>query len=180
MGLYCSPQYRITSACETAWERATEYDNKLVAAKAWAAIFAVREWAYTVEQKEEEVPAKQPAPTWRDLVRTLQENANLQTQLKAWRPRSVQIGVDIPTSGDPGAYEHDSPEQKFVEYLSFWRKRNYGKMAQCLALSTLKFHTSINALAGELREYYEPRVLKSFTLLEVHDFAPAVTTIKVQ
>ncbi len=156
------------------------YDNKLVAAKAWAALFAVREWAYAVEQKEEEAPAKQPAPTWRDVIRTLQENANLQTQLKAWRPRSVQIGVDIPASGDPGAYEHDSPEQKFVEYLSFWRKRNYGKMAQCLALSTLKFHTSINALAGELREYYEPRVLKSFTLLEVHDFAPAGTTILVE
>ncbi|HYU76142.1 MAG TPA: hypothetical protein VEL31_26005 [Ktedonobacteraceae bacterium] len=156
------------------------YDNKLVAAKAWAAIFAVREWAYTVEQKEEEVPAKQPAPTWRDLVRTLQENANLQTQLKAWRPRSVQIGVDIPTSGDPEAYEYGSPEQKLAEYLSFWRKRNYGKMAQCLALSTLKFQTSINALAGELREYYELRALKSFTLLEVHDFAPAGTTISVK
>ena len=156
------------------------YDNKLVAAKAWAALFAVREWAYTVEQKEEEASARQAPLTWRDVLHTLQANAHLQTQLTAWRPRSVQSGVDIPACGDPEAYEHGSPEQKLVEYLLYWRKRNYGKMARCLAVSTLRFHKSINALAGDLRDYYERRALNAFILLEVHDFARAGTTISVQ
>jgi len=156
------------------------YDNKMVAAKAWAALFAVREWAYKVEQKEVVAPPKQRSSTLLDTLRTIENTAKLQSQLKEWHPRSLHIRVDIPTSGDPETYEHGGPEQKLVEYLSYWRKRNYGKMAHCLALSTLKFHKSLNALAGELREYYEPRVLKSFTLLEILDPAPAVTTIKVQ
>jgi hypothetical protein len=156
------------------------YDNKMVAAKAWAALFAVREWAYKVEQKEVKAPPEQPSSIWRDIFRTLQDNAKLQSQLKEWHPRSLQVGLDISASGEPEAYEHGGPEQKLVEYLTHWRKRNYGKMAQCLAVSTLRLHKSINALAGELREYYEPRILKSFTLLEVQDSAPAVTLIQAR
>ena len=48
------------------------YDNKMVAAKSWAALFAVREWAYKVEQKEVNAPPEQPAPTWRDISELFQ------------------------------------------------------------------------------------------------------------
>ncbi len=156
------------------------YGNKMVAAKAWAALFAVREWAYKVEQKEVEAPPEQPATPWRDLFHTLQNNAKLQSQLKTWHPRSLQVGVDIPALGEPETYEQNSPEQKLVEYLTYWRKQNYGKMAQCEAITVLRLHKSINALAGELREYYDQRTLQSFTLLAVDDPAPALTTIRVQ
>jgi len=79
-----------------------------------------------VEQKEVKAPSEEPSPTWNDIFRTLQDTAKLQSQLKSWQPRSLQIGLDIPTSGEPEAYEHGSPEQKLVEYFSYWRKRNYG------------------------------------------------------
>ncbi len=151
--------------------------NRLFASRGWIAydMFNV-----DIAQAAVKAPPDQPSPTWRDTLRTIQDNAKLQSQLKAWCPRSLEVGVDIPASDDPEAYEHGGPEQKLIEYLSYWRKRNYGEMAHCLAISTLRLHKSINVLAGELREHYEPRILQSFTLLEVHDPAPAVTTIQVE
>lgn len=163
------------------------YDTKMVAAKSWAALFAVREWAYKVEQKEVKAPPAQPPTTLRDTSHTLQDavkvhsqNTKVHSQIEAWHPRSLQIGVDIPVSGGPEAYEQGGPEQKLVEYLSYWQKGKYGNMAQSLAVTALSLHTSVNALAGDLRDYYKENILKAFVLLDVHDSAPSATVIKVQ
>lgn len=156
------------------------YDNKMVAAKSWAALFAVREWAYKVEQKEVKAPPEQPAPTWRDIFRTLRDNNDQQSQLKVWHSRSLQIGLDIPASGELESYENGSPEQKLIEYLSYWHKCNYGYMAQCFSISTLKLYKSEHVLASDLAKHYKMLVIDSFKIIELKDSAPAVTTIQVQ
>jgi hypothetical protein len=39
---------------------------------------------------------------------------------------------------------------------------------------------SINTVAGEMREWYAPKQLKSFEVPEVQDQAPAITVLKVK
>jgi len=56
------------------------YDTKMVAAKSWAALFAVREWAYKVERNEVKAPPEQPPTTLRDMWRSLQDAAKVYSQ----------------------------------------------------------------------------------------------------
>jgi hypothetical protein len=153
------------------------YDNKMVAAKAWAALFATQGWAVKVEKGEVNKPSEQPKKGWGDLLRQINENNTDKALLNAWTPRNIQVGVDIPVSGEPNAYEHDTPEKKLVEFLSYWSKGNYGHMARCLPVAE---QNRMSKVAGELRAHYETSNLRKFKLLDLEDRAAAVTIIKIK
>ena len=156
------------------------YDNQVVAAKAWAALFAAREWAIKVEQGQVTEPAPEPNPGWRELFRQIAENAEDKKRLDAWTPRSLQPGEDIVESGEAAAYGEGSPEQKLAAFLAYWRARNYGYMADCLPYSPYRLERGRGEVARQLREHYGAKRLKSFALLELEDHAPAMTIIKTR
>lgn len=149
------------------------YDNQVVAAKAWAALFAAREWALKVERGQVTEPVPEPNPGWRELFQQFAENAGDQKRLDAWKPRSIQLG-------EAAAYGEGTPEQKLTAFLAYWHARNYGYMADCLPYSPQRLERGRGEVARQMREYYGAKRLKSFALLELEDHAPAMTIIKTR
>ncbi len=153
------------------------YDNKMVAAKAWAALFAAREWALKAERKELTASPEKPKKGLGDLFRQLQENAETKAWLDAWEPHDVQPGLDIPVSGAPEEYNQGAPERKLAEFLAYWFDRNYGGMARCLPWFD---RGHLDKTAGEMRAQYASKTLQAFEFLEVRDEAAGVTEIRAK
>lgn len=102
------------------------FDNQIVAAKTWAALFALREWAIKVLKGELHEPPEKPQPTIAENLRTIGEISIDRFKIDQWTPRGITPGVNVPISGEPTDYEEGSPERILVEFLSAWKKRNYG------------------------------------------------------
>lgn len=151
------------------------YDSQLVAAKAWAALFAARDWALKVEHGTVAAPPPEPKASWHGLFQQILNNADDKARLERWAPRHLTPGVDIGRSGDPDAYQQGTPERRLAEFLSAWRARNYGEMAQCLPRNPYEENWSINNVAGQLRAYYQGRLLQGFELQAIDDQAAAVS-----
>jgi len=156
------------------------YANKVVAAKTWAALFAVRDWAVKVERGEQSEPAREPKPTMREILQDLKEHQQwselFKESLENWKPRSLNVGVNIPGTGDIEDFPENTPERELVEFLTYWKRKNYGYMANCI-WSGLSYET--NKAAGKVREHYGTSNLVNFELLEIVDENSAVTEIKV-
>lgn len=163
------------------------YDNKIVAAKTWAALFAVREWALKVEKGDTKPPPEQPKlslrETARDLFHQIQENsrrqADFDARFKAWTPRTINVGTDIPASGLPNVFDEDTPERKLAEFFFLWSKGNFGHMAQnCLTFSDKKYYGK--KLPLRLKERFALKHFRAFEIIEIQDEAPALTVIKAK
>lgn len=163
------------------------YDNKIVAAKTWAALFAIREWALKVEKGETKPPPEQPKPslreTARDLFHQIQEHsrkqADFDARFKAWTPRTIHVSTDIPASGLPDVFEEGTPERKLAEFFSLWAKGNFGHMAQyCLTVSDKKYYGK--KLPLRLKERFAAKRFRAFEIIEIQDEAPALTVIKAK
>lgn len=155
------------------------YANKTVAAKSWAALFAVRDWAAKVEGKQLKAPLPKPETTLDEIAQTLQEHAewkdSFDKHLENWKPRIINFGKDFPQTGNTENYGVDTPERKIVEFLHLWKKKNYGHMARCVwSLFQRK------DLAKRVRKTYGDYELKSFELVEVIDEAPSISEVIVQ
>ena len=156
------------------------YANKIVAAKTWSALFAVRDWAIKAERNELSEPLPEPKPTWSGLFNQIQEHNNwkksFDQRLEEWKPRTISIGTDIPITGEIEDYPEATPERKLVEFLTYWKKNNYGYMANCI---WSYLNDSDKKMAGRVRDIYNSIPLKNFELLEIIDEAPAITEIRV-
>jgi hypothetical protein len=152
------------------------YANKVTAAKAWAALFAIREWALKAERRELGEKPPPPRVGWRELFRKIQETEELKRELAAWRPRSLVADRDFPRSGVASDYMEGTPERALCDFLDAWKRRNYGAMAK--AQSSFRYETrSLNAKAGEMRRHYENMELVSFEFHTIVDEAAAVAVI---
>lgn len=157
------------------------YDNQMVAAKAWAALFAAGDWAKKVERGEREAPPPEPEPTWGSVWQSIKDAAEQHAsskrdmaEMETWQPRSVTLGVALPTTGELEDYKEDTPERKLVEFLRHWRKQNYGKMAHCIVPD---HRGPLNKAAGQLRDNYLLKTSPSLELLATEDTGPAMTKI---
>lgn len=150
------------------------YDNKIVAAKTWAVLFSLRDWALKVEKGTIEPPSPEKPPKITDLVHQIKKNHEEQQLLQKWKPRDIKPGRDIPVSGKADNYEEGSPERLLAEFLGYCQDRNYGFMAQ-KALASMGSKTPANP--GDLNQMYSQRVLMAFEFEEVRDQAAAITVI---
>ncbi len=75
----------------------------------------------------------------------------------------------------PADYDEGTPERLLVTFLTGWQARSYGQMARCLP--GIRDQHYVNRKAGDLRERYAWRPLRSFELIAVRDEALAVTVI---
>src|SRR5690606_5883968 len=111
------------------------YDNKIVASKCWAALFAIREWVIKASRNELVPPMIAPEKDfslWESIEKYLKVQREKEA-LKRWQPRNLQVGKDISQTGDPEKYQQGTPEAKLAEFMYYWKKRNYGYMANCFA-----------------------------------------------
>ncbi len=138
------------------------YDNLTVATKAWALLFAAGDLARQIENPAKPSP---PKPTWKEGMRQLAEIAKDKERLQLWEPRQVEVGRDIPAVADSTAYNAHTPERAVVEFLEFWRKRNYGGMAALV--SSINFYgIKDNSRPRIVRQAYADKELGSFALVK--------------
>jgi hypothetical protein len=155
------------------------YDNNLVAAKTWAALFATRDWAIRAERGLITEQPQEPQKTWGELLQQVLENADnskiLSELLESWSPRLIKVGEDIPSTGESKDYAQGTPENALADFLCCWKQRNYGRMASFFP-QWLK--ASPGKDAGRVRDHYSSCRLNAFEIKEIEDKAPAITEIK--
>ena len=142
------------------------FDNDIVASKAWNRLFAVADWA-TSRQKEA-VPSKRE-PTFRELLAKIRENEKAKKALAEWRPRVL-------TDEEPG-FTDEPIYRRAAEYLEAWRAQNYGKMAEFL--SALMLEETHGQTAGTIREGYAGFDPSEFSVRRVDFQAAAVCEIDI-
>jgi len=157
------------------------YDNKIVAAKTWAALFAASEWVIKAENDSLAPPKPEKEKTQLEiLIEAAQKYEQTQRELARiaeWKPRSIKIGQDIPSTGNPEEYEKGTPERKFVEFLVYWKAKNYGYMAQCVSKKPIN-NTKVSA--GDIKKRYDQANLQEFEIEGVCDTASARSVIKAK
>lgn len=152
------------------------YSNKVAAAKAWAALFSIREWALKAEKHELGEKLPQPRVSWRELFRKIKETEALKREIEAWRPRSLVADTDFPRSGLAADYKKGTPERALFDFLTAWKQRNYGAMAKAPPSFRDEGRT-LNAKAGEMRRHYGGMGLANFGFEAIVDEAAAVAVI---
>lgn len=157
------------------------YDNIVVAAKTWVLLFATREWAVKAERGELNAPPAQPEPTlkeaWAQLkqsVKKFQSLADEKQRMTAWKPRTLQLGRDLPRAGPPEGFPADTPERALAEYLNWWQQRNFGFMARQAALSG---NVAVTNGPARVRDEFRNKRLVSFTFKSIADKYAGITDI---
>jgi hypothetical protein len=153
------------------------YDNKIVAAKAWAALFSVRDWAMKAEQGLLDPKPPEKPITWSQVIKQISDNDAENLELSRWKPRVIKIGQDIPATGGPEMYDAGTPEQRLAEFLSIWKnpKPNFRAMADCVVLD---LNDNAKEMPKCIREIYNSKHLMHFDFTDISDTAPATTIIQ--
>ncbi len=143
------------------------FDNDVVATKAWNRLFAVCDWATSEERRRVEPEAE---PTWRELFAQMAENQKARKALDEWKPSVLEAGA-------PGL-ESNEVFVRANEYLSLWKRGNYGRMAPFL--SKLVAEDSDKATAGMIRTEYSTFPLTAFTITAVRHDVPAICEVEAE
>lgn len=143
-----------------------DFDNIIVATKAWNMLFAVMDWA-TAKAKAE-IP-KPPEKSWREVIRQVVETGNDKKLLEAWAPYILAKGQ--------AGFEEDLAFIACTDYLEVWKTKNYGKMSKYL--SRMIADNYGNALPKFVRDDYTPYVLERFEIQTLNHTAAAVCEIEV-
>ncbi|HZO69948.1 MAG TPA: hypothetical protein VFB74_33545 [Kribbellaceae bacterium] len=143
------------------------YDNDVVASKAWNRLFAVADWAASRHKRD--VPPEQP-PTWGDTLQLIAENARAKKALEAWKPTSL-------TPEDP-EFAADPVVAFTNDYLKWWQLKNYGRMASLIC--PLVGESTTNKTAGMVNAEFKDSELSSFTVDGVNHEAAAVAKLDVR
>lgn len=145
------------------------YDNKVVAAKTWATLFSVGEWALKVERGEQEAPEEKPQKALSEILTSIQESEKFKQEIRNWKPRET-------ISFNPDLFCKNSPEYVLNEFLSYWMQKNYGKMVGILPRKIFEPKKA----PARIREHYSDKVLKTFEYISIVDVALSNTTIEVK
>ncbi|MCU4744606.1 hypothetical protein [Natronoglomus mannanivorans] len=151
------------------------YDNEIVAAKCWAALFAVREWAVKAENDELTPPPEESEPTVDEILEQERRIQEIKKQGDQWEPRDIVVGRDVPVTGKPEDFEEGTPEHGLVKFLHWWKKDNYGYMAE-----VQRTYEGDPENPGLISDQFRNIDLHSFELIEIEDFSPVFTDITVE
>ena len=70
--------------------RELAFDNKVVAAKCWAALFAARDWAGALDDGKKEPKPKEEV-SWKQLFKQISETNLMKKSIEEWKPRISAI-----------------------------------------------------------------------------------------
>jgi hypothetical protein len=162
------------------------YDNKVVAAKTWGALFAISDWARAIKNENGEEKEEYESPTLSEAIELMKEGLEKHKKvkkekqlIKEWEPREIKISEDIPANGDLFKYKDNTSEKVLVRFLEYWIDRNYGNIAKLITKATPTEET-IGKIAGDMRKIFEDKELIDFEIINIKDEAPAITEIKVK
>tara|TARA_R110002051_G_scaffold261167_1_gene321070 strand:- start:204 stop:1670 length:1467 start_codon:yes stop_codon:yes gene_type:complete len=147
----------------------TNFDNLIVASKAWNRLFALIDWSQAL------VEAKKPEKATVTLSESLAKLADARGQqelMDAWTPRSRSVaehGVD--------AVMAEPVVQATSAMLDAWKSKNYGRLAPFL--HEFMKPKSMNAYFGEVRNRFEGTELEEYNIQSVDLRGPGCAHVKV-
>ncbi|MDO9041124.1 MAG: hypothetical protein Q7U64_02120 [Desulfocapsaceae bacterium] len=156
--------------------RELAFDNKIVAAKCWAAVFAARDWAGALDEGKKD-PKPQEEVSWRKLFSQMAETSRMKKAIDEWRPRTTGESSHLPFSGDCSKLPLNSPERSVGEFVEHWCKKRFGLVADALLYFT---DTSKGKKAGLAKQDFGRHVPISFKILNVEDQAASVSHVVVK
>ena len=148
------------------------YASRIVAVKAWAALFSLRDWAIKFERGETSPPPVEPAPSLRDTLERLADVERQRRQIEAWQPRS---GIALPSPGAEPA--PDSPEAAAIAWLRAWQERDFDAMARWTQVRRQEREAG---LASALEATFGFRELAGFEIVGIRDAAAALSVITAE
>ncbi len=143
------------------------FDNDVVATKAWNRLFAVADWATA---RENEAKPVEPEPTLGEVLTRVRENQRDRAVLDVWQPKLIRT--------DDSGFVDDEMHQLADAYLSAWKRKNYGEMAN--AVSSLTGADSHGQTAGEVRDGCSLSELSGFKIEAIDYVAAAAVEIDVE
>jgi len=169
--------------------RDLNYGNQKVAAKAWALMFAIQDWKIALNKGKKNPIPKEPVKSfkenWDELVQTIdsyeknrKEREEQSQKVSKWKPREFEIEDIHKMSGDLSDCDENTPELKVLEFLQYWKKKNYGKIAMSIRKGMLN-DKSISELAGEYRSKLSGYELIDYELVEIKDESPVISEVFV-
>ncbi|OWA35686.1 hypothetical protein B9G55_13215 [Saccharibacillus sp. O16] len=148
--------------------RDLEYDSKLVAAKTWATLFSLRDWALKVEKGTDKPPIKEPEKSLREKFAGLLETSRESSELQKWQPREISLNENF-------IFQEDTPEMILKTFLELWMKKNWGNMSQLIYWEKV----DDSPKPKKVKQKIGNAVLKGFEILSIEDTAAAVTKVEV-
>lgn len=146
----------------------TNYNNVIVATKAWNLLFAVLDWKQAKDDRIRKDQEQGKKLTIRELLNKARHDREDQKKRAAWQAHS--LNPEHPEEDHSGAYK------VCIDFLTAWHDKNYGALGSFLYNAT---KMSAGRKAGEARQLYSVTDLKSWQILEAYRTAPAVATFKV-
>ncbi|MEV7374677.1 hypothetical protein AB0O51_27825 [Streptomyces sp. NPDC090301] len=151
------------------------YDNVIVATKAFNRLFAVADWA-VAREKEQRDQAEEPV-TWSSVGRQLKEtfgvvmeHAEVNRANREWKPAEYLLDSE-------GFTDHPLYLQTY-ELLTCWKRRNYGSLSDLMTHDLHNKHGK--SVRSEVRRAFEPYPLADFEIRAIrHDMAAAGTVLAV-
>ncbi|MDB1086171.1 hypothetical protein PJ985_01100 [Streptomyces sp. ACA25] len=143
------------------------FNNEVVATKAWNYLFAVVDWA---KAKEKASRPKPEQPSWADTFKKIADNGRVKRALDEWQPEN--LGKDSDGFTSHKAYEATD------RFLTSWRNKNYGGMAQSVNNRERDAHG--NGFPRLIRQSYEGFDLESFEINFIDHRTAAICVVSVK
>ncbi|CRI64998.1 conserved hypothetical protein [Thiocapsa sp. KS1] len=156
--------------------RELAFDNKLVAAKVWAALFAARDWAVALANGKK-IPRPKEEKSWPGIFAQLSENRRQKNLLEERRPRNNEEIPYLPHEGDASHLPLGTPERAVAEFIENWIANRYGLIAKSLLYFT---DDSLGKKSGRAKEDFGRRVPTSYKVISIEDQAAAVSHVEVE
>ncbi|MBL1411507.1 hypothetical protein [Sphingobacterium faecale] len=167
--------------------RDINYANKTVAAKCWAALFAVSDWARAVRDGKKVAPEPAPELTVEETLAQLHDSVKKYEQqkerrtfeqklLELWKARIITIGLDIPEKGHHTDYKDYTPEQEAVRFIEYWSSNNYGAIAKQIHQFS-KYNFKLSSEAGKVRKVFENKIILDYKIVQVKDTSASISEV---
>ena len=156
--------------------RELAFDNKLVAAKVWAALFAAKDWAVAISEGKK-MPKQKKEKSWSELLSQLSENQRQKKLLENWRPRVVEEISYLPHFGEANQLPSDTPERAVADFIENWIAKKYGLIAQSLLYFT---EEPLGKKSGKARKDFGDYIPFAYKVISINDETAAISLVDVE
>jgi hypothetical protein len=155
--------------------RELAFDNKLVAAKVWAALFATKDWADARISEKNSEPEEEKS--WRKVLKSFSDTQRQKKLIENWTPRSSENITYLPFVGKAEELPLNTPERAVAEFIENWITRRYGLLSESLVYFVDKHK---GKKAGLAKKDFGNHTPSSYKLISIEDRAAAITLVTVE
>lgn len=141
------------------------YDNAVVATKAWNTLFAVSDWARSLQEMAKEA-LKPPTPPLRETMTRYAETQELKKVIEAFQPFTLRP--------EDAAFDQHDATKATAAFLEDWKARRWGLIPGRLS----DIHRNVGP--ADVRQEMEQYALDSYSIVEVNVNAAALCLVRVE